>query len=144
VRLDPWGIPFERYNAIGKYEPRSTKHGVKVSRYDTRQHKDLAAYLKYLDEIRTVEVDATAKVPHGPEVDGMADLKKYLIKERKDEIATNVVRRLLAYGLGRELTYLDRYSVEKLLDATEENDYKLQHLIVIVCQSDLFTQRDTQ
>lgn len=144
VRLDPWGIPFERYNAIGKYESLSTEDGVKVQRYDKRYHEDFDAYLKYLDEIRTVEVDATAKVPHGPEVDGMVGLKKHLIKDRKDEIASNVVRRLLAYSLGRELTYRDHYSVEELLDATEENDYKLQDLIVTVCQSDLFTQRKSQ
>jgi mono/diheme cytochrome c family protein len=144
VRLDPWGIPFERYNAIGRYEPLTTKEGVKVQRYNTRQYENFETYLEYLDEIKTEKVEASAKVPHGPVVDGMVDLKKYLLKDRKDEIAANVVRRLLAYGLGRELTYRDRYAVEGLVDQAEENGYKLQDLIVDVCQSDLFTEKKTQ
>ena len=80
-----------------------------------------------------------AKVPHGPEVDGMPGLKKFLLKDRKKDIAKNVVKRLLSYSLGRELTYHDRYVVENLLEKSKNKGYKLQDLIVIVCQSDLFT-----
>ena len=79
-----------------------------------RQHNDLAGYRQYLDSINTVEVFAKARVPHGPEVNGMRELKAYLLKERKDDIAGNVIRRLLSYGLGRHLTYRDRLAVEEL------------------------------
>ena len=53
--------------------------------------------------INTQEVRADARVPHGPEVDGMPELKAHLLKTRKDDIAENVIRRLLTYGIGREL-----------------------------------------
>ncbi|MBT7923350.1 MAG: DUF1585 domain-containing protein, partial [Opitutae bacterium] len=72
-------------------------------------------------------------------VDGMEELKKYLLKDRKDEIVENVIRRLLAYGIGRELSYRDRFEVEKLLTLSEEDEYKLQEMIVSICLSPTFT-----
>lgn len=141
VRLDPWGIPFERYNAIGQFEEFTSPEGTKIKSFDARNFPDLASYEKYLKEVRIVKVDATAKVPHGPEVDGMKGLKKFLLRDRNEDIAENVVRRLLTYSIGRELTYRDRYTVEDLLNKSKENQYKLQDLIVSVCQSDLFTRK---
>ena len=78
-------------------------------------------------------------MPHGPKVDGIQKLKKYLLADRKDEIAINVIRRLMTYSLGRELTYLDRFEVEKLLKQAKEEEYKLQDMIVSICQSPTFT-----
>ena len=98
VRLDPWGIPFERYNAIGKYQPRVPKEGTRVSAFNKDKHRDLAGYAAYLETINTVEVEADARVPSGPEVDGMEELKTYLLENRRDEIAENVLRRLLSYS----------------------------------------------
>jgi hypothetical protein len=138
VRLDPWGIPFERYNAIGKYQAKVPKEGVRVGGFDKRTHKDMAAYLAYLESINTETIHADARVPHGPEVDGMAELKAFLLKNHKDDIAENVLRRLLTYSVGRGLTYRDRFTVEELLKASKANDHKFQDMIVTICQSDIF------
>ena len=138
VRLDPWGIPFERYNAIGQYEPFAPPEGTQFKGYDKRSYPDLKSYLEYQQKLKTVEVDAKAKVPHGPEVDGLPGLKRYLLKNRRRDIAKNVIKRLLSYGIGRELTYRDRFVVEKLLAEAKKKDYQLKDLIVLVCQSDLF------
>ena len=62
-----------------------------------------------------------------------------MLKDRKDEIVKNVIRRLLAYGIGRELSYRDRFEVKKLLTSAEEDEYKLQEMIVSVCLSPTFT-----
>jgi hypothetical protein len=72
-------------------------------------------------------------------VDGMPELKRYLIKNRKKDIVKNVIRRLMTYGIGRELTYRDRFEVEKLLKQAKEDEYKLQDIIVSICQSPTFT-----
>ena len=138
VRLDPWGIPFERYNAIGQYQPKVAKEGTRVSGFNMQKHVDYEGYRKYLESIRTIAVQADARVPRGPEVDGMRELKDYLIKHRKDDIVQNVIRRLLTYGLGRELTYMDRFVVEKLAQQAKACDYRLRDVIVDVCQSELF------
>ena len=48
------------------------------------------------------------------------------------------MRRLLSYGIGRELTYRDRFAVEELLQQAKQNEYKLQDMIVAICQSESF------
>ena len=68
----------------------------------------------------------------------MLDLKKHLLTERKDDVAANMIRRLLSYGLGRELTFRDRYAVEALLEESKKNEYKLQDMISLICQSKAF------
>ncbi len=68
----------------------------------------------------------------------MDDLKAFLIKERKADVAENVVRRLLGYGLGRELTYRDRFAVEEIVGKAAEAAYPLQDMIVAICQSEAF------
>lgn len=138
ARLDPWGIPFEHYNAIGKWQPSVPKVGVRVAGFNKNTHGDLDGYEAYLDSINNQKLDATARVPHGPELKGMEDLKAYLLKDRKKDIAENVIRRFLKYGMGRSLTYQDRFAVESLLNQAKTNDYKMRDIIVSVCQSDLF------
>ena len=56
----------------------------------------------------------------------------------KQDIAENVIRRLLTYGIGRELNYRDRYDVEKILSQSKENGFLLQDMIVSICQSSTF------
>ena len=41
----------------------------------------------------------------------------------------------MTYGIGRELTYRDRFEVKKLLASAKEKGYKLQEMIVSVCLS---------
>ncbi|MFN3166088.1 MAG: DUF1592 domain-containing protein [Phycisphaeraceae bacterium] len=137
-RLDPWGIPFEDYNAIGRYQPKVPEDGTRVSRFNPKVHGDLDGYRDYLDSINTVEVDAKARVPHGPEVDGVRELKDYLLDARKDDIAENVIRRLLAYSVGRKLTYRDRFAVQDLFDQAQDNGFKMRDIIVSICLSDVF------
>jgi len=139
-RLDPWGIPFERYNAIGRYQPKVPKEGTRVRGFDRRRHEDLAGYAAYLESINTIEIEADARVPLGPRVDGLVDLKAYLLDHRLDDVVENVLRRLLAYGLGRELDYRDRFAVDGLLAGAKENDYKIQDMIVAICQSEVFRE----
>lgn len=138
VRLDPWGIPFEQYNAIGRFQPYVPREGTRVSRFDINTHKDLDGYASYLNSINTIEVRADSRVPHGPAVDGLEELKAYLLVERRDDIAENVLRRLLSYGIGRELNWRDRYAVNELLNQANRKDFRWQDMIVLVCQSEIF------
>lgn len=138
ARLDPWGIPFEEYNAIGRFQPRVPKEGTRISPYRTATHKNLDGYTAYLKSLNTVVIDASSRLPSGPSVTGLADLKAYLLKNRKDDITRNVVRRLYGYGLGRELTWRDRYSIEDLLEASAISDHRMRDMIVAICQHESF------
>ncbi len=138
ARLDPWGIPFEQYNAIGKYQPLVPKEGTRVSPFRLAVHKDLDGYAAYLKSLNTLTVHADARVPNGPTINGMDELKAYLLKDRKGDIARNVLRRFYAYGLGRELTWRDRFAVEDMLASTGKSGYGMRDLIMAVCQHDSF------
>ncbi len=139
--LDPWGIPFEKYNATGKFQPMVPKAGARVRGFNEKTDTDPAGYAAYLKTINTVEVHADARVPRGPTIDGMEQLKTFLFKERKDDIAENVMRRLLSYGMGRGLTYRDKFLVEQLCKQTKQNEYRFQDMIIAICQSEAFRGR---
>lgn len=141
ARLDPWGIPFERYNAIGKYQPLVPKEGVRVRSLNMKTYTDMAGYQDYLKSINTETVDAASRLPRGPEVNGLRDLKAFLMQHRKSEIAENVVRRLLSYSLARELTAADRFAVKELLGQAEANDYRLRDIVISIFQSETFRGR---
>ncbi len=138
VRLDPWGIPFEHYNAIGKYQPLVPKERTRVRGFAREKDGDLSGYLRYLESVNTESVQASARVPNGPEVDGMDQLKRHLLESRLPDIGQNVTRRLLSYALGRELTYRDRSAVDEILAQAASDGFPLRDLIVLVCQSGTF------
>ena len=138
VRLDPWGIPFEEYNAVGNFQPRVPADGVRVRGFLEDKDKSLAGYKAYLDSINTVSVQADARVPHGPQIRGMSELKAYLLKNRSEDVVENLVKRLLTYSIGRELTYRDRFAVEQLVKESRQNQDRLTDMIVSICQSELF------
>jgi hypothetical protein len=144
VRLDPWGIPFERFNAIGQYQPKVPKKGARVPHFNESQDGNWPGYLKNLQKVNQVAVDASAKVPHGPEVDGIPELKAFVMKRRKDDVIKNVVQRLATYAIGRELTYRDRFAVEQLVTDTEARGEGFRDAIIAICQSNLFRKEPTR
>jgi len=139
--LDPWGIPFEHYNATGRFQPVVPKGGVRVRGFNEKLDQDLSGYAAYLKSINIVKVYADARLPRGPMVGGMGELKAFLLKERKDEIAANVLKRLLSYGIGRGLTYRDQSAVAELCKMAKKKNYQLQDMIIAICQSETFRAR---
>lgn len=138
ARLDPWGIPFERYNAIGKFQPMVPREGIRVAGFNKKTHKDMEGYAAYLKSINTVKIDADSRLPDGPRVDGLLQLKKYLVQNRMDDIAENVLRKLFSYGIGRELSLRDRAAVNQLVRQAKQKEYRFRDMIVLICQSKTF------
>ena len=137
-RLDPWGIPFERYNATGQFQPNVPKAGTRVSGFYKHIHGDMNSYDAYLESINTESVDASAKLPSGETVRSLDDLKRHLLSNRKEEIAGNIVRRFLSYAIGRELEWQDRFEVKRMLNELQKDDFRLRDMIVLICQSETF------
>ncbi len=140
ARLDPWGVPFEHYNAVGQFQPMVPREGTRVRPFEPQQDKTLDGYRAYLQTVNTVKVEADSILPKGPKVDGMQQLKAFLLRERADDVAKNVIRRLATYGIGRELTVRDRPALEGLLTAAKAKGFGMRDMIVALCQSELFTK----
>lgn len=142
ARLDPWGIPFEHYNATGRFQPQVPKSGTKVSGFQKHIHGDMQDYEAYLSSINTENVDASAKLPSGDMVRNLDELKAYLLDNRQDEIAENIVRRLLSYAIGRELDWQDRPEVKRMFGELQQDGFRLRDTIIKICQSETFRNAD--
>ena len=139
ARLDPWGVPFEHYNAIGQFQTMVPRAGTRVRGFAPQQDKSLEDYFAYLATVNTVKVEADARLPKGPTVDGMRQLKEFILNQRADDVAENVIRRLTTYGLGRPLTVRDRFVVKSLLADAKKKGYGMRDIVVAICKSELFT-----
>ena len=139
ARLDPWGVPFEHYNAIGQFQKLVPRDGTRVRGFNPKQDNTLTDYFAYLQTVNTVNVEADARLPNGPTVDGLPALKAFILKQRADDVAMNVLKRLATYGLGRKLTVRDRFALEKLHDTATAKGLGMRDMIVAICQSELFT-----
>ncbi|MFM8272087.1 MAG: DUF1588 domain-containing protein, partial [Gemmata sp.] len=109
-RIDPWGIAFENYDALGLFR----------------------------DQIKNKPVDATSELFNRQTLAGMVGLKRYLLTDRQDQFARALVHKLTAYGLGRPLTFGDRAEIDHLTAAFRRRGDGLRDLVDLIVASNLF------
>ena len=109
-RIDPWGIAFENYDALGAY----------------RTH------------INDQPVDATSELFNRQSLAGMDGLKEYLLTDRQDQLARAIVHKLMAYALGRPLSFGDRADIDSLTTQFRQREDGLRDLIQLIINSNLF------
>jgi hypothetical protein len=68
-------------------------------------------------------------MPGGVSFTGSAELKSYILNERVDQFTRNVIERMLAFALGRELKHYDEAAIIKIIDALEKDGYSAKTLI---------------
>ena len=112
--IDPWGIAFENFDAVGKW------------RSEVR------------DRRKTVKVDAQAELKNGTRIEGIDGLKNYLLEHEQDRFAKALVKKMLTYSLGRSLQLSDQATVEELNLGFQKNEYRLQELIQAIVLSQSF------
>ncbi len=109
-RIDPWGIAFENYDALGAW--RTT--------------------------IKNKPVDATSVLFSKQELAGAEGLKRYLLADRQDQFARAMVHKMSAYALGRPLTFADHADVDSLTVQFRKTGDRLADLIRLIATSSLF------
>jgi mono/diheme cytochrome c family protein len=109
-RIDPWGIAFENYDALGVF----------------RTH------------IKNKPVDASSELFNRQTLDGMDGLKRYLLTDRQDQFARAMVEKLTAYALGRPLTFGDRVDLDQITARFRRGGDGLRDLIRLIVESNLF------
>lgn len=114
ARIDPWGIAFENYDAMGVYRT----------------------------QVNGRPVDATADLFNKQTLSGIDGLKRYLLTERQDQFAESLVYKLTAYALGRPLTLGDRVDIERLTAQFRQRNDRLKDLILLIVRSDIFHARE--
>ncbi|MEC8506807.1 MAG: DUF1585 domain-containing protein, partial [Planctomycetota bacterium] len=83
--------------------------------------------------IKKVEIDQQ-------EVEGLLDLKQFILEHRRDKFAYGFTCHMLSYALGRPLDVRDEKTVLKLQAVFEKSGYKMRSLIKAIVTTDLFRQ----
>ena len=110
ARIDPWGIAFEEFDAVGSHR----------------------------SEVRGKPVDASAELYNQTVLNGAVGLKQYLLEDRQDQFVTALTARLAAFGLGRPLTFSDQAQIELIASRARREGDGLATLIELLASSELF------
>ena len=119
-KIDPWGIPFESFDATGRW----------------RQHvlvRDQGA-----DRLRPV--DPAVQLPDGQQVEGIRAFKHYLHQEQSERFTRAVVHHMLTYALARPLDAADRQHVNAIHDRFAASGYRLRELVLAIVEHDVFRE----
>ena len=111
AKLDPFGFALEAYDAIGR-----------------RREKDLGDR----------PIDTATDLPDGTHVGGMADLRAYLLAQRKQEFLRTFCRKLLGYAVGRETQLSDQPLVDEMLAALAAKEYRFSAAVEAIVRSQQF------
>lgn len=91
-----------------------------------------------VEDVRRGAVDPKTELADGTEIGDLDALKSYLLKDKKDEVAETLVRRMLSYALGRYLDFTDTKTVESIHAEFAEGGYRMRRLIEAVVTSEPF------
>lgn len=112
-RMDPLGLAFENFNAMGKWR----------------------------DSERGTIIDVSGKLVSGEEFKGARELKRILVTGHREAFYRCLIEKLLIYALGRGLTYSDETTVDLLLDRLNRAEGKSLTLLRGIVESDTFLRR---
>ena len=121
-KIDPWGIAFEEYDAVGNWMRDGVGAGLRKRR--TSQ-----------------AIDAKAELPTGVKVDGMQELREELLRSKSDEFRRAMLRKVMAYALGRSLTLGDIEAADALVPTLRERGDRLPALIELIAASEPFQSK---
>jgi mono/diheme cytochrome c family protein len=111
--LDPIGFGLENFDAIGRWRDRDDSGG---------------------------PIDAAGELPGDRAFRSPKELKR-ILAERAGDLCRNLVGRLLAYALCRQLEGYDEVVVDRLAAEAARDGFRMQTLVVAVATSYPFTHR---
>jgi hypothetical protein len=93
-----------------------------------------------IDAAAKAPIDASTELSSGIRLNGPAELRRYLTS-RPDQFATTVTRRLMMYGLNREIEYFDMPQVRQIVREAGKRNYTLGALVSGIVNSDAFRRQ---
>ena len=113
-RIDPFGFPFEEFDAIGRYRVKDNEDR---------------------------PINSATELPDGTKITGAQDLISYLSNEKKSQYLTQFHRKLLGYAIGREVALSDRPLIQSLVGRCEsDRDYGIWDAVEAVVLSRQFRE----
>ena len=121
--IDPWGISLENFGADGLWREQILRKKVKGK-----------GMIK-------LPVLSEAMLPDGKKIEGIADLKKHLLEDRREQFARAFTSKLLTYALGRRLELIDQKTVDELTSKFIKSEYRIKDLIYLIVASKTFQSK---
>ena len=112
-KIDPWGIAFENYDAMGRWR----------------------------DQIDGTPVDATSVLPNKASLDGMKGLKEHLLQDRQEQFVRAALEKMASFALGRQLDFGDRAGVTDITRRVRESGDGIRTLVMCLATSELFRSK---
>lgn len=113
ARMDPIGFAMENFDADGKYRDRDNGN----------------------------PIDVSGVLPDGRKFDGVAGLKKELLRN-PDQFVAAAAENLLMYALGRNVQYYDEPSIRQIVRAAAQKQYAFQTLVEEIVKTPAFQMRE--
>ncbi len=113
-QIDPYGVVFENYDAVGRFQ--TTAKGRPI--------------------------DARSELTDGTVVDGIDELKSYLLGAQSEAVVRSVVTHLYSYALGRDATFIDEPAIESIVETVIADGCRFQTAIVEIVKTSAFLGDD--
>jgi mono/diheme cytochrome c family protein len=114
ARMDPIGFAMENFDAIGRWRDRDAGK----------------------------PIDTSGVLPDGTKLDGMAGLKKALLRQPELFVSTAAAK-LLMYGTGRNIQYYDQPAIRAIVREAAANNNTMESLVMGVVSSAPFQMRES-
>ncbi len=112
-RIDPFGFALEGFDAIGR-----------------RRATDLG----------NRPVDTKTRTPDGKAIDGLAGLRDYLLRTRREDLLRQFCRKLLGYSLGRAVQLSDEPLLAEMQARLARKGYRFSTAVQWIVQSRQFQE----
>ena len=118
ARIDPLGLAFENYDAIGRWRTEEITDGTGEN----------------------PKVNPAGKLPDGREYANADDFKKLLLADL-DAFNATFIEKLATYGLRRTTSFSDREGLKAIAAASKAKDYRVRDIVEAFVCSELFQRR---
>ena len=112
-KIDPYGVIFENYDATGRY--RLTMKGKPI--------------------------DSKSVLPDGNEVDGIQDMKDYILKFKTEDFTKSIVKNLFSYANGRDVGFADEKEIKYIVERVKRDNYSFKTVIQEIIYSQSFYKK---
>jgi hypothetical protein len=112
--LDPLGLAFENFDAVGRWRTR--------------------------DRLSGTAVDPTGVLPGGFKVSGPEDVRRILL-EHPTLFVESLTKNLMTFAIGRTLDYRDMPQVREIVRESAKDDYRFWSLVMGIVESPQFQMR---
>lgn len=109
-QMDPLGLAFENFNALGRYRTQELGQAIEVS----------------------------GELSSGERFTTVDELKKILVTNRRSEFYRCITEKMLTYSLGRAVEYTDSHTIDELVESLESNEGRAQTLLRGIIKSPAF------